>query len=401
MTAITIYDPKQLAEQISNQQLTISVLTWGNSEITPVMRDTVHFGIIPGTDKPTLLKPGAELLCRTFGLYADYEPMTQIEDFGGEGKEPLFYYRYKCVLHRIEDGAIVATGIGSCNSRESKYGYRWLPEHEIPAHLDKSKLQRRVDSIDEFDFAVTKAETTGKYGKPAEYWQEFQDAIADRTAQEIQKQTKKGMSKAWRITTITFQVPNPEIASQVNTIDKMAQKRSLIAATLNGTAASEFFTQDVEDLPEFAPRKASTPSEIIEGQFEEVTETEKPKSKRDLVWDIIKHNDYFPNVTAFYQYMTAQIKAGAISTDDSLTDMVTYITKDKNPAPEMPIEEPVQVEKSNLEKAYDLMTADFDSFEVFKDWMMLQDLKFGRLSTVDTIVQVVNDKLEMVRQSIA
>ena len=33
----------------------------------------------------------------------------------------------------------------------------------------------------------------------------------------------------------------------VNTIQKMAQKRALVAATLIATSASEFFTQDVED----------------------------------------------------------------------------------------------------------------------------------------------------------
>ena len=728
MTAITLYDPKQLAEQISNQQNTIRILAGliGNSDITPVMRDDVHFGKIPGTDKPTLLKPGAELLCRTFGLYADYESMTQIEDFGSKDKEPLFYYRYKCILRRIEDNAIVATGIGSCNSRESKYGYRWIPEHEVPPNLDKSKLNTRVDSIEEFDFAIDKAETTGKYGKPAEYWQEFKDAIANGTADKFKKSTKGGKQfDAYRITSVTYQVPNPEIASQVNTIDKMAQKRclsgstpvviktsrgisrtkietlhtifqngneevfiagtdgewrrvvavvktgkrntkrvtladgsyvlatdnhrfpttnglkhvselavgdtflrdvipstepskvdceiawvaglflaegsfsetahaarftlhidetgyvdrvtqlaervgatwnitqkkgkcislnihgqgfvglmkdfvsgkgsyrkhfskrafnqgreflramlhgylagdgswtdrqgrvphwrigftgenrelakdlrtvcamlglrfklarstaksrriefptyvgwikfeepkyngktletitsisdepyisavydievdgnhlfllangivthnSLIAATLNGTAASEFFTQDGEDLPEFDRRTTKAQPEqtdVIEGEFEDVTD-EKPKSKRDMVWDIIEHNGYFDNRTAFDEYMVELVKGNKIKPSDTLTDMVTFITHDKNP----PAESAQETEKTNLEKAYDKMTADFDSFDAFKDWMMLHDIKFGRLSTVDTIMQVVRDKLEEIRGNVA
>jgi len=40
---------------------------------------------------------------------------------------------------------------------------------------------------------------------------------------------------------------NPDVADVVNTIQKMAQKRALVAATLIATSASEFFTQDVED----------------------------------------------------------------------------------------------------------------------------------------------------------
>jgi hypothetical protein len=39
---------------------------------------------------------------------------------------------------------------------------------------------------------------------------------------------------------------NPDVADVVNTIQKMAQKRALVAATLIATSASEFFTQDVE-----------------------------------------------------------------------------------------------------------------------------------------------------------
>ena len=46
-----------------------------------------------------------------------------------------------------------------------------------------------------------------------------------------------------------------------NTILKMGCKRSLVAAILNGTAASDCFTQDLEDLnakeAEYAPRSAA------------------------------------------------------------------------------------------------------------------------------------------------
>src|SRR4029079_16350667 len=41
---------------------------------------------------------------------------------------------------------------------------------------------------------------------------------------------------------------NQDIYDQVNTIQKIAQKRSLVSAALLGVNASEFFTQDMEDL---------------------------------------------------------------------------------------------------------------------------------------------------------
>jgi len=41
-----------------------------------------------------------------------------------------------------------------------------------------------------------------------------------------------------------------EAADMANTVLKMACKRAMIAMTLNVTAASDIFTQDIEDLPE-------------------------------------------------------------------------------------------------------------------------------------------------------
>jgi hypothetical protein len=52
---------------------------------------------------------------------------------------------------------------------------------------------------------------------------------------------------------------NPNPASIINTVQKMAAKRALVAATLLAVNASEFFTQDIEDMghgDEAAPRPA-------------------------------------------------------------------------------------------------------------------------------------------------
>lgn len=44
-------------------------------------------------------------------------------------------------------------------------------------------------------------------------------------------------------------IENPDIADVYNTVLKMAQKRAKVAATLSATAASDIFTQDIEDMP--------------------------------------------------------------------------------------------------------------------------------------------------------
>ena len=101
----------------------------------------------------------------------------------------------------------------------------------------------------EFEFAIERAETTGVYGKPPEYWQKFKEAITSSTARRVERDTRQGKTAAWEIDadTTLYRVSNEDIPDLINTIQKMAQKRALVAATLIATSASEFFTQDVED----------------------------------------------------------------------------------------------------------------------------------------------------------
>lgn len=223
-----------------------------------IMREEVDFGVIPGTKKPTLLKPGAEKLTTFFGLTKRFLIVEKIEDWTGQqhGGEPFFYYLYRCQLLRGD--TLIAEADGSANSWESKYRWRLVREEEVPRHLNKDTLQVKKSSVTEFDFAVKKAETGGKYGKPAEYWAKFQAAIENGQAIPSMRPSSKGTEyKAWTIETVLYRVPNEDVTSQVNTLQKMSQKRALIAATLLAVNASEFFTQDVEDM-------------VIDGEFEPV-----------------------------------------------------------------------------------------------------------------------------------
>lgn len=217
--------------------------------VQTVMRPDVDYGVIPGTPKPTLLKPGAEKLTTLFGLTTRFVVVEKVEDWTGEnhGSEPFFYYWYRCQLWRGE--RLIAEADGSCNSREGKYRWRWVQAQDIPEGMSAAKLTKRGGSTSEFDFAIEKAETSGQYGKPAEYWQAFRDAINNGTARQIKRKTKAGKEMAaWEIDATMYRIPNDNICDQVNTFQKMAQKRALIAATLIGVNASEFFTQDVEDI---------------------------------------------------------------------------------------------------------------------------------------------------------
>lgn len=182
-----------IASEIIRLMLTNGVLQKGR-----------HFGEVPGTNnKNVLLKPGAELLCKAFGYAPTFYSVTVIEDWD----KKLFFYRMECKLVDTATGIVIATGIGSCNSYESKYRYRWLYDNQLAdAGLTK-------------DSPGVVARTKNKRGGGGTYTQ--------------------------------YRIENDDIFSLVNTIDKMAQKRALIAASLIGTGASEFFTQDIEDIPQF------------------------------------------------------------------------------------------------------------------------------------------------------
>lgn len=261
--AITSIIPAQQVQRLKAQLETVKVIR------REVLAENIDFGVIPGTNKPTLLKPGAEKILNVLRLRPKYEVLDKEMNM----ETGFILYRYRCVVMEIDTGLEIGESIGSCNSFEKKYRYRWIPEHEVPSNFNLDELVSRTSAVEEFDFAVTKAETTGKYGKPASYWQKFTDAIASGQAQAFQKSTNSGKQfKAWRIETTVYQVPNPEVWDQLNTIDKMAQKRALVSAVLQAANVSDYFTVDIEDMPDFSEAYNSTIEVVSPDDVDEARE---------------------------------------------------------------------------------------------------------------------------------
>ena len=188
--------------------------------VQKLMKAGLDYGVIPGTgNKPTLLQPGADKLNNLFGLVPTFETTNQDLDWTGErhGGEAFFYYEVKCKLFRGD--YLMGEGAGSANSWEAKYRYR--------------KAARACPECSEEAIIKGKQEYGAGwlcYAKKGGCGAKFEDgdpAIEDQ---------------------FTGDVPNPNAAEQVNTILKMANKRAKIAATLNAVSASEFFTQDREEM---------------------------------------------------------------------------------------------------------------------------------------------------------
>ena len=187
--------------------------------VSRVLRKDVDYGVIPGTEKRTLLKPGAEKLTTFFGLSTRFELLERIEDWTGErhGGEPFFYYLYRCRLLRGD--VAIAEGDASCNSRETKY--RWL---EAQRACPASGQAAIIKGKDDFGGGWLCWKKRGGCGA------KYPDGDQAIETQQVGR------------------VFNPDIADQVNTIQKMSQKRALVGAVLLAVNASEFFTQDVEDM---------------------------------------------------------------------------------------------------------------------------------------------------------
>lgn len=209
----------------------------------------LDFGEIPGTgSKASLFKPGAEKLRFIYGIGTEMDLVKEVNDRDGG----FLDFTYRCTA-RSPKGQILAQCEGSCNSDETKFGYLWKSKEEIPPSTDMNKVVKKVmgDKLSEFAFAIDKAETSGKYGKPQAYWQKWKDAIANGTARQITRKSRKNQDlKAWELDEeqIMYRIKNPDIFGLKNTMMKMAQKRAFVGAILLATGASEFFTQDIEDM---------------------------------------------------------------------------------------------------------------------------------------------------------
>jgi hypothetical protein len=200
-----------LEQAIARRELIVSAMQ-------RLMKEGVDYGKIPGTERPTLLQPGADKLCNLFGLVIKYEVEVCEEDWIGErhGGEPFFYYKVRGYAFRGD--FLIGEGVGSCNSWESKYRWR-TGEHTCPA-CGKPNI-RKSRSSGEGWYCWRKTDGCGAT---------FEENDAAITCQPVGRKA------------------NPDMADVVNTVLKIAFKPTKVLTTINGTSASEFFTQDVEDF---------------------------------------------------------------------------------------------------------------------------------------------------------
>jgi hypothetical protein len=152
-----------------------------------VLRPEVDYGKIPGSNKDSLLKPGAEKLLQWFGFGHTLEQTEVERDSDGR----WCGVTYRCTVSKgMPDGRSVT--VATCD------GYA---------------------GYDEDRFYVTAEQAAAK-----------EQANATRYKRSVQQ---------WKC--VEYRAPR-------NSVIKMAQKRAMVGAALQATSASSLFTQDMEDM---------------------------------------------------------------------------------------------------------------------------------------------------------
>lgn len=158
-----------------------------------VMVRDVDYGVIPGTDKPALLKPGAEKLAELYG----YAPTIKHVEDTMERESGFRHVRVTIALVAKSTGETVAEGVGEATTHEGRYRWRWTFDSDLPAGVDKAALAKQT----------RRSKKTGK---------DF----------------------------VMYRLENQDPWAQWNTVLKMAKKRALVDAVLSATRSSGLFSQD-------------------------------------------------------------------------------------------------------------------------------------------------------------
>lgn len=186
------------ALSIAEMRMSVTQLVEQRKAIVEAMKSTmvegIDFGTIPGTLKPCLYKPGSEKIMALFHLGA----RPRIEDVS---TPDTIRYRVTVELFHQPTGTILGEGVGEASSAESKYQWR---EAICQQEWDETAADRK----------------RRKWKKPDKYHREPYVVLQLRA----------------------------EMEDVANTILKMSKKRGQIDSVLTATAASDIFSQDLEDL---------------------------------------------------------------------------------------------------------------------------------------------------------
>ena len=273
----------------------------------------VHYGKIPGTEKNTLYKAGAELLAFYFNMSAEYEKdKTDLSDNHRE-------YEFSCKLRDRRTGFFLGEGVGSCSTLEAKYRYR-NESRKCPI----CGLEKIIKGKEEYGGGWL------CYGKKGGCGAKFKSGDSEIESQTVGK------------------IEHEDPADYYNTVLKQGKKRSYVDSVITVTASGEIFDQK-SDLPEYEeeiknvqkqPEKSIYDENTQEPSFSDLENgnnkqqkkqpeqkkmfSEKEKDYAGMILNFIKTEypdakeagDFLENLTGFTHKTSGNIVAGKRKVED-------------------------------------------------------------------------------------
>lgn len=255
--SMEMMSPAQLKEQIDRHQGLMQVLKdYVKSELVE-NHDYYYMSRIsnpnaeikPG-EKAALMQDGAFKFLNLFkyipGTVRKNILRTDDGHFTVEAEAPIYN----------ANGQLVATGDGSCSTRESKYAYR--------------KGERACPSCGE---ATIRKDNKGEGGWYC--WAKIGGCGAkfERGNQEIESQNTQRMA-------------NPDLADIENTVLKMAIKRATVAAVRKLPLVSELFVAEDPNVKHAEPKRSAAPSAAANQGGEPQKKQDDPAETRAVLDEI-------------------------------------------------------------------------------------------------------------------
>ncbi|MHC4501827.1 MAG: eL43 family ribosomal protein [Planctomycetota bacterium] len=219
-----------------------------------VMVKGEDYDVIPGTDKPSLLQPGAEKLGVMFRIAPKYE--IKEKDLGNGHRE----YQSHCTLTHIPTGRFLGEAYGLCSTMETRY--RWRQKKRVCPHCGQETVIKGKEQ-----YGGGWLCWKGKGGCGAK-WRDGDPVIE---GQEVGR------------------IENPDIADNHHTALAISQKRSYVRGVRNATAASAIFTDSTEELEQGAPpevepdreprnQRTQEADDFFDGDLSAAADRDRPKT---------------------------------------------------------------------------------------------------------------------------
>ena len=182
--------------------------------VKDALREGKDYGVIPGTERNSLWKPGADNIIGAMRCHSEPHQARAVVD----PESGFVLYEHEALVKVNGTGVVVAHGVGACTNQEVKYRYR-DEKRACPSCRAAAIIKGKED-----------------YGGGWLCWKK-QGGCGAKFADgaDVIESQKVG------------RIDNPDPLDQTNTIMKMAEKRAVVDAALKLPGVARFFTQDLED----------------------------------------------------------------------------------------------------------------------------------------------------------